>query len=106
MLFATTIAENISYGKEGATQKEIEEAAKIANAHNFITLLPKVITNAFSCTFPRTRYKVISEGKNTQDLINLLSCCYALRWADMIEGSFAEADFFVFFSAELEKYWF
>ena len=40
VLFATTIAENIRYGKEGVTQTEIEEAAKAANAHSFISELP------------------------------------------------------------------
>ena len=40
VLFATTIAENIRYGKEGVTQAEIEEAAKAANAHLFISELP------------------------------------------------------------------
>ncbi|XP_065886383.1 ATP-dependent translocase ABCB1-like isoform X2 [Dysidea avara] len=40
VLFASTIAENIRYGKEDATQEEIEEAAKAANAHSFITELP------------------------------------------------------------------
>ncbi|XP_018573284.1 multidrug resistance protein 1-like isoform X2 [Anoplophora glabripennis] len=39
-LFATTIAENIRYGKLSATQKEIEEAAKKSNAHKFILSLP------------------------------------------------------------------
>ncbi|KAM9968902.1 hypothetical protein ACTFIW_000305 [Dictyostelium discoideum] len=41
VLFATTISENIRYGKEGATQDEIEEAAKLANAHSFISQLPQ-----------------------------------------------------------------
>ena len=36
ILFNTTIAENIAYGKPDATQEEIEEAAKQANAHSFI----------------------------------------------------------------------
>ena len=36
-LFPTTIAENIGYGRQGATQEEIEIAAKAANAHDFIT---------------------------------------------------------------------
>jgi len=40
VLFDTTIAENIRYGKEGATMKEIEDAAKNANAHDFISELP------------------------------------------------------------------
>ena len=40
LLFHRSIAENISYGKEDATQKEIEAAAKKAHAHDFITQLP------------------------------------------------------------------
>ncbi|KAF3595455.1 hypothetical protein DY000_02025488 [Brassica cretica] len=40
-LFATTILENILYGKPGATMVEVEAAASAANAHSFITLLPK-----------------------------------------------------------------
>lgn len=39
-LFATTIAENIKYGCPGATQAQIEEAAKQANAHDFIMTFP------------------------------------------------------------------
>lgn len=41
ILFAGTIAENIAYGKPGATREEIIAAAKIANAHDFITALPE-----------------------------------------------------------------
>jgi ATP-binding cassette subfamily B (MDR/TAP) protein 1 len=37
-LFALSIRDNIAYGKEGATDAEIIEAAKAANAHNFIRL--------------------------------------------------------------------
>jgi len=37
VLFQGSVAENIGYGKEGATQEEIEEAAKMASAHQFIT---------------------------------------------------------------------
>jgi len=39
ILFATSIADNIRYGKENATLDEIIDAAKAANAHNFITSL-------------------------------------------------------------------
>ncbi|KAL0332061.1 UNVERIFIED_CONTAM: ABC transporter B family member 19 [Sesamum calycinum] len=39
-LFATTILENILYGKPDATMAEVETAASAANAHSFITLLP------------------------------------------------------------------
>ncbi|VYS45656.1 unnamed protein product [Arabidopsis thaliana] len=40
-LFATTIYENILYGKEGASESEVMEAAKLANAHSFISSLPE-----------------------------------------------------------------
>lgn len=41
ILFGGTIRENIEYGKPGATQQEIEEAAKKANAHIFIDSFPE-----------------------------------------------------------------
>jgi ATP-binding cassette, subfamily B (MDR/TAP), member 8 len=40
ILFATSIAENIRYGKPEATFEEIQEAAKMANAHQFINEFP------------------------------------------------------------------
>lgn len=40
-LFPTTIRENIRYGKEDATDKEIEDAAVTAEAFDFIEALPK-----------------------------------------------------------------
>lgn len=42
VLFGVTIAENIRYGREDVTLWEIIDAAKGANAHDFITKLPKV----------------------------------------------------------------
>ncbi|MFP7474071.1 ABC transporter ATP-binding protein [Niallia taxi] len=39
-LFSGTIRENIRYGRLDATDKEIEEAAMLANAHSFINSLP------------------------------------------------------------------
>eukprot|EP00980_Cylindrotheca_fusiformis_P007165 scaffold1505_cov118-Cylindrotheca_fusiformis.AAC.15 len=36
-LFATTIEKNIRYGNPSATREEVEEAARLANAHDFIT---------------------------------------------------------------------
>lgn len=39
-LFRGTIYENIAYAKPGATPEEVIRAAKIANAHDFITELP------------------------------------------------------------------
>lgn len=40
-LFSGTIRENIRYGKLDATDEEVIEAAKIANAHDFIEMLPQ-----------------------------------------------------------------
>ncbi|KAL4570475.1 hypothetical protein LXL04_026130 [Taraxacum kok-saghyz] len=40
-LFATSIFENILYGKDGASESEVIEAAKLSNAHNFISALPE-----------------------------------------------------------------
>ena len=40
-LFSGTVAENISYGRMGATREEIIEAAKLAGAHEFIMELAK-----------------------------------------------------------------
>lgn len=39
-LFGGTVLENISYGKPGASKEEIIQAAKNANAHEFIESLP------------------------------------------------------------------
>ena len=40
-MFSTTVLENIAYGRLDATEKEIIEAAKLANAHDFIMQLPE-----------------------------------------------------------------
>ncbi|WP_400195276.1 ABC transporter ATP-binding protein [Lysinibacillus telephonicus] len=40
-LFSGTVRENIRYGKLDATDEEVEKAAKIAYAHNFIKYLPQ-----------------------------------------------------------------
>ena len=41
MLFSTTVRENIRYGRLDATEEEIVQAAKDANAHDFIMALPE-----------------------------------------------------------------
>jgi subfamily B ATP-binding cassette protein MsbA len=41
VLFNDTVRHNIAYGKPDATQAEIEEAARVAFAHDFIVELPK-----------------------------------------------------------------
>jgi ATP-binding cassette, subfamily B, bacterial len=40
VLFSTSIAENIAYGRPGASFQDIVTAAKVANAHDFIIALP------------------------------------------------------------------
>lgn len=42
VLFATTIAENIRFGRPGVTKNDIVKAAKEANAYNFVMDLPQV----------------------------------------------------------------
>ncbi len=41
VLFAGTIAENIAYGRPGATREDVVAAAKLANADEFIAKMPK-----------------------------------------------------------------
>lgn len=41
LLFAATVAENIAYGAPGCSQQAVEAAARLANAHDFITELPQ-----------------------------------------------------------------
>jgi subfamily B ATP-binding cassette protein MsbA len=40
-MFSTSVLENIAYGRLDATEDEIIEAAKLANAHEFIMQLPE-----------------------------------------------------------------
>jgi len=40
VLLSVTIRENIAYGRPGASEEEIRNAAKLANAHDFIAALP------------------------------------------------------------------
>jgi len=39
-LFDGTVHDNIAYGRSGASREEVEEAARAAEAHGFITQLP------------------------------------------------------------------
>ncbi|MES1024332.1 ABC transporter ATP-binding protein [Gloeocapsa sp. BRSZ] len=41
VLFAVSVRDNISYGSLGATHQEIEAAARLANAHEFIMAMPQ-----------------------------------------------------------------
>ncbi len=41
VIFASNVADNIAYGRDGADRKTILDAAKAANAHDFISNLPE-----------------------------------------------------------------
>jgi ATP-binding cassette subfamily B protein len=41
ILFSGTVSDNITYGAKDSPQNEIEDAAKLANAHEFIMALPE-----------------------------------------------------------------
>jgi ATP-binding cassette subfamily B protein len=57
-LFPVTIAENIAYGRPTASPDEIENAARAANAHSFITRLPQGYN-----TIPGERGATLSGGE-------------------------------------------
>ena len=63
MLFTGSIEENIRFGKSDATDDEVQAAAKMANAHEFIMALPEVsrdgalATNATGCLSRTTRHR-------------------------------------------------
>ena len=58
-LFTGTIADNIRYGRPGATDEQVEAAARQANAHEFVEALPKGLVlycsrpNVVVCCAPR-----------------------------------------------------
>src|SRR5207248_10483491 len=41
VLFRSTVHSNIAYGRPGASEREIVEAARLANAHDFISRMPE-----------------------------------------------------------------
>jgi ABC-type multidrug transport system fused ATPase/permease subunit len=47
VLFTGSIEENIRFGKADATDDEVQNAAKMANAHDFIMELPEVFIHSF-----------------------------------------------------------
>ncbi|KAK9165117.1 hypothetical protein Scep_000308 [Stephania cephalantha] len=61
-LFATTIAENILFGKQDASMEEIMEAAKVSNAHSFIQSFP----NGYNTQSPGGRGGTLLSGGQKQ----------------------------------------
>ncbi|KAI3965489.1 hypothetical protein MKW92_034732 [Papaver armeniacum] len=68
VLFATSIKENILFGKEGAPMELVIDAAKDANAHDFICKLPDGYDTQFDCPGWPIRSSIIwwSETKDCQ----------------------------------------
>lgn len=52
VLFATSIEENIKYGGQDITMDQVIQAAKEANAHDFISKLPDVSTAVLLTSLP------------------------------------------------------
>jgi ATP-binding cassette subfamily B protein len=50
VLFHRSLADNIAYGRPGSSMAAIEQAARLANAHDFITRLPKGLWHAVRST--------------------------------------------------------
>ena len=61
MLFSGTIRDNIAYGRPGATEEEIQNAAIAANAHNFISD-PNTLPDGYN-TIVGERGKQLSGGQ-------------------------------------------
>lgn len=63
-LFAGTIHENIAYGRDGAAESEIEEAAMLANAHEFIRYLINPFLFCSACCYIMRVFLVCSATKD------------------------------------------
>ncbi|KAJ0092049.1 hypothetical protein Patl1_24722 [Pistacia atlantica] len=66
VLFSSSIRDNIAYGKIGATNKEIEAAAELANAANFINKLPQRVAIA-RATLKDPRILLLDEATSALD---------------------------------------
>jgi ABC-type multidrug transport system fused ATPase/permease subunit len=68
ILFACSIRENIAYGSPNVTQEQIEEAAKMANAHGFIVSFPvSHLVDTFQLVSQNSpHFQLGQDGYNTQ----------------------------------------
>jgi ATP-binding cassette subfamily B (MDR/TAP) protein 1 len=83
-LFDGTIAENIKFGMKEATQAEIEEAAKKANAHNFIMDFP----DRYDTLVGSASSSQISGGQKQRVAVSTLDrkavTCYSAKLMDFV----------------------
>lgn len=59
-LFATSIVANILYGKDHSSMEDVIEAAKSANAHNFISQLPDGYETQVVHTYAQLQFPKVS----------------------------------------------
>jgi ABC-type multidrug transport system fused ATPase/permease subunit len=76
-LFGGTIAENIRFGDPGASDAQVEEAARMANAHEFIAALPEgyqtvVLENSANLSVGQRQLVCIARAILTQPRILIL----------------------------------
>ena len=76
-LFAGTIADNIGFSDPDATSEQIEEAARLANAHHFIAALPdgyqtRVLENAANLSVGQRQLISIARAVLTRPRILIL----------------------------------
>jgi len=65
VIFATTARENIRFGRPGASDAEVEAAAKAAAAHEFLEKLPKGYLDASSELAVQQAVEKLSEDRTT-----------------------------------------
>lgn len=79
VLFATSIEDNIRFGKPEATPDEVVNAATIANAHGFISQLPETYKTMVGERGVRLSGGQVSPRTANRDVIALLSQCALLQ---------------------------
>lgn len=83
VLFDTTIAENIRYGCDGVSMNDVTEAARKANALEFISKLPDV------CHANGRHWKFLRRPISTLTMSNLTIETQTVMWR-MVPGQIAE----------------
>ena len=84
-LFSGTVLENIRYGRLDATDEEVYEAAKIANAYDFITRLPQGFNTILSSDGAN-----LSQGQ--RQLLSIARCAVANTPAMILDEATSSID--------------